>query len=222
MNRLSPDDRPREKLCRHGAASLGDNELLALVLGTGGGGRGALDVANALLNAVGGLHGLVRSGPDEMARVEGIGQARSAQIVAALELGRRTLVQAPGARVQVRTPQDAAALLIPAYGARKTELFGVVLLDSRHRLLKTAMITMGTLNTAIVEPRDVFREALMASAAAVVLFHNHPSGDPTPSSDDEELTRRLAAAGLLMGIPVLDHLVVGDVRYCSFKESGRL
>ncbi len=219
---LSPADRPREKLRRHGAAALGDNELIALVIGTGTGGGGALEVANALLRSRGGLHGLLRSTPDEMARVAGIGPARGAQIAAALELGRRTLAHAPGARVRIRTPQDAAAFLMPSYGARPTELFGVVLLDSQHRVLRTTVLTMGTLNATIVEPRDVFREALLGSAAALVLFHNHPSGDPTPSADDEALTRRLAAAGVLMGVQVVDHIVIGDVRYCSFKEMGRL
>lgn len=222
MHLLSPDDRPREKLRRHGAAALGDNELVALVLGTGPGGGGALSVANALLQARGGLHALARSRPEDMAGVTGIGVARGAQLVAAFELGRRSLTHAPSARIRVRCPQDAAGLLMPAYAARATEVFGAVLLDSQHRVLKTVVITMGTLNATIVEPRDVFREALAGTAAAIVLFHNHPSGDPTPSADDEALTRRLVAAGELMGVPVLDHLVLGDVRYCSFKETGRL
>jgi DNA repair protein RadC len=222
MKGLSPDDRPREKLRRHGAAALGDNELIALVLGTGAGGRGALDVANALLQARGGLHGLMRSGPDELACVPGVGPVRGVQLAAALELGRRTLAHAPGARLRIRTPRDAAALLVPAYGARPVELFGVLLLDSTHRVLKTAIVSMGTLNTTMVEPRDVFREALVGSAASIVLFHNHPSGDPTPSAEDDELTRRLVAAGVLMGVHVVDHIVIGDVRYCSFKELGRI
>jgi len=218
----SPDDRPREKLLRHGAAALGDNELLALVIGQGGRHGSALAVANALLAAHGGVHGLSRCAPDDVGRTAGVGAARAAQIVAALELGRRTLTPSAAERLQLRHPRDAAAYLLPRFGSRGTEQFGVVLLDTRHRVLRTAVLAVGTLNSAAVEPRDVFREAMRAGAAAVVVFHNHPSGDPLPSPDDVELTRRLVAAGVLMGIDVVDHLVLGEARYCSFKESGRL
>ena len=222
MKDLSPGDRPREKLLRHGVAALGDNELVALVLGSGRPRMGALGVANELLKAHGGLHGLIRSTADNLAQVAGIGTAKAAQLMAALELGRRTLVQAPRARVQLRTPRDAAAFLLPTFGARSTEQFGVVLLDSKHRVVRTAVVAVGGLNSTALEPRDVFREAVLGAAAAVVVFHNHPSGDPTPSPDDIELTRRLAAAGVLMGIDLVDHIVLGDVRYCSLKEMGLL
>jgi len=111
---------------------------------------------------------------------------------------------------------------MPTFGRRGVEQFGVVLLDTKHRVLRTAVLALGTLNTAGIEPREVFREATVAGAAAIVVFHNHPSGDPTPSADDVDLTRRLVAAGMLMGIDVVDHLILGDVKYCSFKEMGRL
>jgi len=219
MKDLLPDDRPREKLRCHGAAALGDNELLALVIGSGSRRGNALSVANALLAAHGGLRGLRRCTADDLVRTVGIGHARAAQIVAALELGRRTLTQVPGARVQVRNARDAAAYLMPRFGARGVEQFGIVLLDSKHRVMRAAVLAVGTLNSTVVEPRDVFREAAVGGAAAIVIFHNHPSGDPTPSPDDVILTRRLAAAGLLIGIDVVDHLVLGDTRYCSIKES---
>jgi DNA repair protein RadC len=222
MRTLSPDDRPREKLCHHGAAALGDNELVALVLAHGGPGGDSLTIANALLSAHGGLHGLARCTCDELVRIAGVGHARAAQIVAALELGRRTLTHAPAARVRIRHPHDAAAYLMPRFAGRASEQFGIVLLDSRHRVIRTAVLALGTLNTAGIEPRDVFRAAAVGDAAAIVLFHNHPSGDPAPSADDVELTRRLVAAGVMMGIDVVDHIILGDVRYCSFKESGRL
>ena len=222
MRDLSPDDRPREKLLRHGAAALGDNELVALVLGSGRPRVGALGVANELLRTQGGLHGLVRSTSDDLARVAGIGAAKAAQLIAAVELGRRTLSHAPSARVQLRTPREAAAYLLPAFGSRPVEQFGVVLLDTKHRVLRTTVVAVGTLNTTVVQPRDVFREAVLGAAASVVVFHNHPSGDPSPSPDDVELTARMAAAGTLMGIDVVDHIVLGDTRYCSFKEMGRL
>jgi DNA repair protein RadC len=222
MKELSREDRPREKLLRHGAAALGDNELVALVLGSGGPSAGALDVANQLLQARGGLHGLVRSACDELSAVRGVGTAKAAQLLAALELGRRTLTQAPGARLRLRTPRDAAAFLLPAFGMRPTEQFGAVLLDSKHRVIRTTIVAVGTLNSTVVEPRDVFREALVGAAAAVVVFHNHPSGDPTPSVDDIALTKRLAAAGVLMGVEVVDHVILGDTRYCSLREQGHL
>lgn len=222
MKDLSPDDRPREKLLRLGARALGDNELVALVLGSGVRGIDALGVANELLRAHGGVHGLARSGGGDLSRVSGIGSARAARLVAALELGRRTLTHAPSARVRLRTPRDAAEYLLPTFGARAVEQFGIVLLDSKHRVLKTTVVTSGSLNATIVQPRDVFREAILGAAAAVVAFHNHPSGDPSPSPDDVELTRRLAAAGALVGIDVVDHVVLGDARYCSFKELGQL
>ncbi len=222
MNDLSPDDRPREKPRRHGAAALGDNELVALVLGSGFPRTGALAAANELLKTRGGLHGLARAGCVDLERVPGIGEAKAAQLVAALELGRRTLAHAPAARVQLRTPRDAAAYLLPTFGARPVDQFGVVLLDGTHRVLATTVLSIGTANATVVEPRDVFREAILGGATAVVVFHNHPSGDPSPSPEDAALTARLAAAGTLMGVALVDHVVLGDVRYCSFKEMGRL
>jgi DNA repair protein RadC len=222
MNDLSPDDRPREKLLRHGVAALGDNELVALIVGTGHAQGDSLAIANQLLATQGGLHALVRSTCDELARVPGVGTAKAARLLAALELGRRTLSHAPGARVQLRTPREAAAYLLPAFGSRAVEHFGVVLLDSRHRVIRTTVVAVGTLNSTVVQPREVFREAMLGAAAAVVVFHNHPSGDPGPSPEDMELTRRLTSAGKLVGIDVVDHIVLGDLRYCSFKEMGVL
>jgi DNA repair protein RadC len=222
MKDLSPDDRPREKLQRHGAAALGDNELVALVLGSGRPRTGALGVANELLRARGGLHGLARSSCNDLTPVPGVGEAKAVQLLAALELGRRTLTQGSGHRLELRTPRAAAEFLLPTFGARSTEHFGVVHFDSKYRVLRTVVVAIGTLNSTNVEPREVFREAIVGAAAAILVFHNHPSGDPTPSRDDENLTRRLRAAGTLVGIEVVDHLVLGDTRYCSLKEMGRL
>jgi DNA repair protein RadC len=222
MNDLSPDDRPREKLLLHGPRALGDNELAALVLGSGCRRLGALAVANALLAHCGGLHGLARSTCDDLAHVAGIGRARAAQLVAAIELGRRTLTRAPSARLQIRSPREAAAHLMPAFGSRPVEQLGVMLLDTKHRVMRTAIVAVGALNATIVLPRDVYREAMLAGAAAIVVFHNHPSGDPCPSPEDVEFTRHLAAAGTLLGIDLMDHIVLGETRYCSFKEMGQL
>jgi DNA repair protein RadC len=222
MKELSPDDRPREKLLRHGATALGDNELVAVVLGSGRHRTSALGVANELLEAHGGLHGLVRTSAGALSRVAGIGDAKAAQVLAAIELGRRTLMRAPAARMQLLRPGDAAEYLLPAFGSRVAEQFGVVLLDTKHRVMRTVIVATGGLNATMVEPRDVYREAVLGAAAAIVVFHNHPSGDPTPSPDDFALTRRLIAAGFLMGIDLVDHIILGDARYFSFKEVGRL
>ncbi len=222
MKGLSIDDRPREKLQRHGAASLGDNELVALIIGSGSRHGGALAVANALLAAHGGLHALARCKPDALARIAGIGRAKASQIVAAIELGRRTLSKAVAERPRIGNARDAAQHLLPRFGSNAVEQFGIVLLDTRHRVLRTTIIASGTANAAIVEPREVYREAALGGASAIVAFHNHPSGDPTPSPDDVALTRRLAAAGVLMGIDLVDHIILGDQRYCSLKELREL
>ena len=222
MKAIAPHDRPREKLDRLGAAGLGDNELLAIIVGHGSRQISALDVANLVLDAAAGVHGLTRVSRDELGRVKGVGAAKAAQILAAVELGRRTLSRTPGDRVQFDGPEDVAAYLVPQYGSRSVEHFGIVLLDTKHRVLRTRVLSVGTLDASLVHPREVFREATLGGAAAIVLFHNHPSGDPVPSGDDVALTTRLVRAGDLMGVDVIDHIIVADACYCSFKETGRL
>ena len=222
MKDVAPHDRPREKLERLGVGGLGDNELLALVIGSGLRDQNALALANRLLARVGGLHGLPRAGLDLLCEVDGVGPARAARIAAAVELGRRTLTRAIANRPRLGTPRQLAAYLLPQFGSRQVEQFGVMMLDTKHRLLRTSIVSVGTLDSSPAHPREVFREATSASAAAVVLFHNHPSGDPTPSRDDVELTRRLVQAGEIMGIDVIDHVILADTRYFSFREAGRL
>jgi len=222
MKTVAPHDRPREKLERVGAAGLGDNELLALVLGHGDPRTSALELANAVLAAVGGLHGLARATPDDLRHVPGIGGARAAQLVAAVEAGRRTLVRPRRERTQILSAIDAAQLLVPQFGALPVEHFGLLLLDTKHRVTRVTLLSVGTLDASIVHPREVFRAAASGGAAAIVLFHNHPSGDPAPSDDDIALTRRLIRAGDLMGITVLDHVIVAENRYASLRERGDL
>lgn len=222
MRPLTLRDRPREKLARGGAAVLGDYELLAVVLGSGTRTHNSLALAAALLERAGGLHGVAASTQDELQSVSGVGPARAAQVMAAVELGRRTLLRDPPDRPQLRSPREVAAHLLPEFGARPVEQFGVVLLDAKHRLLRTRVLTVGTLDRSVVHPREVFREAAAARAASIVLFHNHPSSDPTPSDEDVVLTRRLVQAGELMGIAVLDHLILTATRYCSLRETGCL
>ena len=222
MKEVASHDRPREKLARAGTDALGDNELVAVLIGTGTRGRTALDVANSVLETAGGLRGLTRMGRDELARTSGIGAVRAARMLAAIELGRRSLTRDPAERPQFGTPREVAEHLLPQFGSYPVERFGVLLLDTRHRLLRTRILSIGSLDASVVHPREVFREAILAGAAAIVLFHNHPSGDPSPSRDDVALTRRLVTAGDLIGIDVIDHLVLADSRYASLKELGRL
>jgi DNA repair protein RadC len=222
MKTVAPHDRPREKLERVGPGALGDNELLAVVLGHGVASAGALDLANAVLEATGGLTGLVRASADELRRIPGIGPARAAQIIAALESGRRTLLRGRRERLRILNAIDVARLLVPQFGTKPVEHFGVVLLDTRHQVLRTSIVSIGTLDTSVVHPREVFREATVAGAAALILFHNHPSGDPRPSDEDVTLTRRLIAAGELMGITVLDHVVLAERGFHSLRECGDL
>ena len=222
MKTLPLNDRPREKLFRLGASGLGDNELLAIVLGNGSRRGNALALANEILEASGGLHGIPRIGIDDLRRLDGMGAAKAAQVLAAVELGRRTLLRCPPARLLFVTPRDVAGYLLPQFGSKPVEQFGVMMLDTKHRLLRTSVVSVGTIDSSPAHPREIFREAASASAAAIVLFHNHPSGDPLPSRDDIDLTRRLVQAGEVMGIDVLDHVILADTKYFSFKESGRL
>jgi DNA repair protein RadC len=219
MKDLVEDDRPREKLARHGVAALGDNELLAVLMGHGTRGLSALALANRLLALAGGVHGLTRLHHAELARVQGLGPAQAGRVQAAIELGRRTLLTAARERPKFAHPRDAARYLLPLYGSHPVERFGVVMLDVKNRLVRTRLLSIGTLDASIAHPREVFREALLAGAAGVIVFHNHPSGDATPSPEDVDLTRRLLQAGEVVGVHLVDHVILADTQYCSMKES---
>jgi len=200
-------------------AALSETELLALVLGHGTAGASARQLAGALLGHTSGLHGLTRMTLDEVCGLPGIGTAQACRVLAGIELGRRTLVRQPDERPQFLLPSDTAAYLLPRYGAHPVERFGVLLLDTKHRLLRTRILSEGTLDTSLGHPREVFRAAVGGGAASLIVFHNHPSGDPQPSPDDHNLTHRLARAGAVIGVPLLDHLVLADGVYWSFKEN---
>ena len=221
MTDVPVDDRPREKLARAGVEALGDSELLALVIGAGTRSRGVMTVAQDVMTAANGLPGLGRLGLAELGRVPGIGASRAARMLAAVELGRRTLTRATPVRPRFLTPKDAATYLMPRYGGYQVERCGVMLLDQKHRLIRTCVVSTGTLDATVAHPRDVFRVAVAGSAASVVVFHNHPSGDPAPSTKDRLLTRRLDVAGEVIGIELADHIILGDGKYFSFKEDSR-
>jgi DNA repair protein RadC len=222
MKELPLHDRPREKLARAGPSALGDNELLAIVIGHGTRRRDALALATDVLTLIGGLRGLARSALPDLQRATSLGPARASRVLAAIELGRRTLLRGREDRPRFLGPREIAAYLIPQFGDRTVEHFGVVLLDAKRRLLRTAILSVGTLDASVAHPREIFREATVGGAAAIVVFHNHPSGDPTPSPEDVDLTRRLVEAGVIVGIDVLDHLILAETRYFSFKEAQRL
>lgn len=213
-------DRPRERLARAGIASLGDVELVALLLGTGHRGRDVVTLAAAVLAEHGGAAGLRGVSTDDLCRTRGIGPARAARLIAAMELGRRAVAARSGDRPRLGSPSQAAGYLLPLFGGHRVERFGVVLLDAKHRLIRARVLTVGSLDASLVHPREVFGEAASGRAAAVIVFHNHPSGDPAPSAEDVVLTRRLAEAGLLMGMPVADHVILGDGCWFSFRESA--
>jgi len=215
-------DRPRERLDLLGPAALSDAELLALLLRTGGRRADALAVAAALLERHGGLHGLARASGRELCSVPGMGPAKSATVCASLELGRRLAARRLHPGAAIHGPADVFAHFHPSLRLARHEKFIALLLDGRHRVLREEVVSQGTLTASLVHPREVFRTALRESAAALILVHNHPSGDPTPSVEDREVTRRLERAGELLGIRVLDHVVVAERGFCSLKESGDL
>ena len=222
MRTVAPHDRPREKLARAGVGALGDNELVALLLGTGVRARGALVVAEDVLAARGGLRGVARSSLDELCQVPGVGASRAARLLAAAELGRRAVTGGPAERPRLTSPAEVGRYLLPLFGGYREERFGVVMLDSKRRVIRTETLSVGSLDASIAHPREVFRAATVASAASIAVFHNHPSGDPMPSPDDLLLTRRLAQAGQIMGIDLVDHLILGDGRWFSFRDASLL
>jgi DNA repair protein RadC len=217
---LPCEDRPRERLARHGPGALSNRELVALLIGSGSVRASALDLAEALLGS--GLRGLASRSLAELQGQPGLGSAKATRVLAALELGARLASEGRGEAPVFRTPEECARHLLPRYAARPVETFGLLALDVRHRLKREAVISVGCLTSSLVHPREVFQEAVACRAAALILFHNHPSGDPEPSAEDLSLTRRLASAGTLMGIEVLDHVVLGAGRIVSLKERGVL
>lgn len=231
MKDLGDDERPRERLSKLGAGALSCAELVAILLRTGTSGASALDVAHRVL-ALGKEEGTARSGAeqfglrflvtstlDDLRRVSGVGPAKAAQLKAAVELGRR-IATATATRAVVRSPQDISSLVMEEMRYLDREQFRIVLLDAKNHVLGVRIVSVGSLSSSIVHPREIFKEAIARSSAAIILVHNHPSGDPTPSQEDVEVTRRLVEAGRLLGIEVLDHVVVGDNRFVSFKEKG--
>ncbi len=221
MRELPPSDRPRERLSALGSRALSSVELLACLLGRGGSGESVLLVAQRLLARFGSLSNIAGVSIEELSQVRGVGPAKACQLKAACELSRRLELERTGPDGRPIEDIRSAARVARRYLAgRRREHFILLLLDSRHRIMRSVEISVGTLDMSVVHPRETFREAIAASAAAILLAHNHPSGDPAPSPEDLELTRRLTEAGRLLGIPVLDHLIVGRDRVLSLRANG--
>ena len=213
-------ERPRERLALRGAAGLTTAELIALIWGSGARGRSAVDLAEDALAAHDGLTGLARATDLELAALAGIGAARAAQLIAAFELGRRLLADWPSGRWAIRGPRDVADRLILQMGRLEREELRVVILDTKNHVLRVATVYQGNVSSSLVRVGELYRDAVRLNAAGVILVHNHPSGDPTPSPDDLHLTAEALAAGRMLDIQLLDHLVIGHDAYVSMRDRG--
>jgi len=218
-----PEDRPRERLWRHGPSTLTTVELLAILLGTGTVSLPAAQLAAALLGGVGGsLRRLARKSPAELVRLGGIGRVKASRVLGALELGIRLSEETRPRPTRIRTPEDIARLVGERLRDLEVEEFHILALNSQHEVQRDVLVSRGVLDGSLVHPREVFRPAITEAAAGIVLVHNHPSGDPSPSSEDRAVTRQMTAAGALLGIPVLDHVIVAGDRWLSFAREGLL
>jgi DNA repair protein RadC len=220
IKELPEGERPRERLEHYGPASLSTAELMAIILRVGSREENVIMLAQRLLTCYGGLSGLAAASYEELAGIKGVGRVKAIELKAAFELGKRLLVAAPHERPTVKSPADAANLLLMEMGPLEQEHLRTVIMDSKNHVLKVHTVYIGSLNTAVVRVGELFREAIRLNAAAVIVAHNHPSGDPTPSPEDVRVTHQIVEAGKLLNIDVLDHLVIGQQRWVSLKERG--
>ncbi len=221
MREFAGDERPRERLIRHGAEVLGDAELVAIILGSGQPGENVLDFARRVLDGLGGVTALARADAVLLQSVKGLGPARAAQLAAAIELGRRVQRADPDSRPLLSTPEATVALLGPRLAGKAREEVYAIPLDSRGRLLGAlAPVANGAANAVALRPAEAFREAILVHAVSILLVHNHPSGDPRPSPQDVAVTRQLIKAGEMLDITVTDHIILGAQSFISFKRDG--
>lgn len=224
VRELPVDERPRERLLALGPGFLSNAELLAIVLRNGTRESSALQLAQEILSVYKeeGLAALARMSAGELMQIRGIGSAKAAEVMAAVELGKRLHVCASGRRAAVNCPEDAADYALPRFRYEEREHFAVILLNVKNHILSMPVISIGSLTASVVHPREVFRAAIQQTAASMILVHNHPSGDPSPSREDIDITNRLVAVGRVMDIPVLDHIILGNDNYISLREKGMI
>ena len=220
LREVPATERPRERLAMRGAAGLTAGELIAIVWGSGAAGRSATELADEALARHDGLTGLARASDLELEAIPGVGPVRAAQLAAAFELGRRLLADWPAARWTVRSPRDVADRLVLQMGRLEREELRVVLLNTKNVVLRVATVYQGNVSSSLVRVGELFRDAVRLNATGVILVHNHPSGDPTPSPDDLHLTAEALAAGRLLDIQLLDHLVIGHDAWVSLRDRG--
>ncbi len=219
---LPSAERPRERLKNFGAEALSGQELLALIIGRGIPGKSAISMAQELLAKFGNIRAISRATIEELSAVKGIGLAKAAQLRAAFELGRRQDIEDDIALYSIKSPEQLVKAVRKGIQDKAKEHFKLILLNTRNKIIGISTISVGTLNASLVHPREVFKDAIVHSASSIILVHNHPSDDPEPSDDDLSLTRRLADAGRLVGIEVLDHIIITRAGYTSFKARGLL
>lgn len=220
IRELPESERPRERLAKYGATQLQNHELLAIMLRTGTHRRSALMLAQDLLQQFGNLGNVLNATVHDLSKVPGIGLAKAAQILASLELGHRASLEAMGTEPQIKGPEDVYALLVGKLVHEKREHFITLLLNTKNRVMKTETISIGTLDSSLVHPREVFRPAIREGASSLILAHNHPSGDPTPSPEDVQVTKRLKSVGEMLQIDVLDHVIVAGSKFVSLRQQG--
>ncbi len=219
---LPKAERPRERLASLGPEALSGQELLALIIGRGIPGKSAVNIAQELLSAFGNLNAVSRATVEQLSCVKGIGLAKAVQIKAAFELGRRQDLAPEVGQYSISDPSVLVKAIRKSIQDKAKEHFKAILLNTRNKIVAISTISVGTLNSSLVHPREVFKDALAHSASSIILAHNHPSDDPEPSDDDISVTRRLVEAGRLMGIDVLDHIIITRQGYTSLKEKGLL
>ncbi|PWB50397.1 MAG: hypothetical protein C3F06_12575 [Candidatus Methanoperedenaceae archaeon] len=218
---MQKDERPRERLIKNGASALSDSELLAIILRTGSKQENVINLSQRILKEYN-IKQLSQANLKQLMRIHGIKESKAAQITACFEIARRLESFKEGEKQKINSPEDVYRLIYPKMREQKKELFIELCLDTKNRIIREEVISVGSLNANIVHPREVFKLALAESAAHIIVVHNHPSGDPAPSREDIEITKKLAQTGIIMGITLLDHVIIGDGRHFSMKEAGHI
>lgn len=222
LKELPQNERPRERLLRYGPQSLSNSELIAIILGTGNRGENILSLSSRIIKERGGLNGLLTSTREDFMKLKGIGDAKASQLMAVVEISNRFRSYRSGEQYRVCSPKDAAQYVMEEMRGLNQEILKVIMLDTKNKVIYEKNVSMGSINSSIVHPREVFKEAILKNSASIIIFHNHPSGDPSPSNEDINVTRRIKESGKILGIELLDHIIIGDGCFLSLKEKGVL